>query len=94
MQYNDTVYANIQAGNRQRLAMENRVCSERMSSREIVMENLLRAVIMCLYLSLLCTTARRTGLYQLRYTAPNVAPDDGLKSPKHIEHIMINKDTL
>jgi hypothetical protein len=24
----------------------------------------------------------------------NVAPDDGLKSPKHIEHLMINKDTL
>ena len=24
----------------------------------------------------------------------NVAPDDGLKSPKHAEHLMINKDTL
>ena len=24
----------------------------------------------------------------------NVAPDDGLKSPKHVEHLMINKDTL
>ena len=24
----------------------------------------------------------------------NVAPDDGLKSPKHVEHSMINKDTL
>ena len=23
-----------------------------------------------------------------------VAPDDGLKSPKHVEHLMINKDTL
>ena len=23
----------------------------------------------------------------------NVAPDDGLKSPKHVEHLMINKDT-
>ena len=24
----------------------------------------------------------------------NVAPDDGLKCPKHVEHLMINKDTL
>ena len=24
----------------------------------------------------------------------NVAPEDGLKSPKHVEHLMINKDTL
>ena len=24
----------------------------------------------------------------------NVAPDDGLKSPKHVEHLMINKDSL
>ena len=24
----------------------------------------------------------------------NVAPDDGLNSPKHVEHLMINKDTL
>ena len=24
----------------------------------------------------------------------NVAPDDGLKGPKHVEHLMINKDTL
>ena len=24
----------------------------------------------------------------------NVAPDDGLKSPKHVEHLMVNKDTL
>ena len=24
----------------------------------------------------------------------NVTPDDGLKSPKHVEHLMINKDTL
>ena len=24
----------------------------------------------------------------------NVAPDDGLKSLKHVEHLMINKDTL
>jgi hypothetical protein len=24
----------------------------------------------------------------------NVAPDDGLKSPKHVEHLMINKETL
>ena len=24
----------------------------------------------------------------------NVAPDDGLKSPKHVERLMINKDTL
>ena len=24
----------------------------------------------------------------------NVAPDDGLKSPKHVEHLMINKDLL
>ena len=23
-----------------------------------------------------------------------VAPDDGLKSPKHVERLMINKDTL
>ena len=24
----------------------------------------------------------------------NVAPDHALKSPKHVEHLMINKDTL
>ena len=24
----------------------------------------------------------------------NIAPDDGLKSPKHVERLMINKDTL
>ena len=24
----------------------------------------------------------------------NVAPDDGLEIPKHLEHLMINKDTL
>ena len=24
----------------------------------------------------------------------NVAPDGGLKSPKHVEHLMKNKDTL
>jgi hypothetical protein len=24
----------------------------------------------------------------------NFAPDDGLKSPKHVEHLIINKDTL
>ena len=24
----------------------------------------------------------------------NVAPDDGLKSPKHVEHLMTNKNTL
>ena len=24
----------------------------------------------------------------------NLIPDDGLKSPKHVEHLMINKDTL
>ena len=24
----------------------------------------------------------------------NAAPDDGLKCPKHVEHLMINKDTL
>ena len=23
----------------------------------------------------------------------NAAPDDGLKSPKHVEHLMINKDS-
>ena len=29
------------------------------------------------------------------YTASkNVAPDDVRKSPKHVEHLMINKDTL
>ena len=43
---------------------------------------------MCLYLSLIAL------IYQLRYTAPNVAPDEGLKSPKDLEHLMINKDTL
>ena len=38
---------------------------------------------------------KRTGLYQLRYTASkNVARDDGLRSPKHVEHLMINKDSL
>ena len=31
-----------------------------------------------------------TGLYQLRYTASkNVAPDDGLKSPKHVAHLNV-----
>ena len=24
----------------------------------------------------------------------NFAPDDGIKSPKHVEHLMINKDIL
>ena len=24
----------------------------------------------------------------------NVVADDGLKSPKHVEHLMLNKDTL
>ena len=24
----------------------------------------------------------------------NVTPDNGLKSPKHVEHLMINKDSL
>ena len=24
----------------------------------------------------------------------NVAPDDGLKSPKHVEHLMVNKEPL
>ena len=24
----------------------------------------------------------------------NIAADDGLKSPKHVEHLMINKDSL
>ena len=24
----------------------------------------------------------------------NVAPDDGLKSPKNVEHLIISKDTL
>ena len=39
--------------------------------------------------------ARRTVLYQLRYAASkNIAPDDGLQSPKHEEHLMINKDSL
>ena len=27
-------------------------------------------------------------------TSKNVAPDDGLKSPKHVERLMINKDSL
>ena len=37
------------------------------------------------------TTVRRTNRdIQLQ----NVAPGDGLKSPKHVEHLMINKDTL
>ena len=36
-----------------------------------------------------------TGLYQLRCTtSKNFAPDDGLKSPKHVEHLIINKDSL
>ena len=49
-----------------------------------------------------CLTARSCG--SNRKTVPactncdvqlqNVAPDDGLKSPKHVEHLMINKDTL
>ena len=24
----------------------------------------------------------------------NVVPDDGLRNPKHVEHLMINKDSL
>ena len=35
-----------------------------------------------------------TGLYQLRIQLQNVAHDDGLKSPKHVEHLMIDKDAL
>ena len=46
------------------------------------------------YKSVGLVVARRTGLYQLRCTDPKVAPDDGLKSPKHVENLMINKDTL
>ena len=30
---------------------------------------------------------RPTGLYQLRYSLKNVAPDDGLKSPKRVERL-------
>ena len=39
-------------------------------------------------------TATRTGLYQLRYSFKNFAPDDGLKSPKHVERLMISKGSL
>ena len=35
------------------------------------------------------------AVYRNWYTAPtNVVPDDGLESPKHVECLMINKDTL
>ena len=30
----------------------------------------------------------------MRYAAYKVAPDDGPNSPKHVELLMINKDTL
>ena len=44
----------------------------------------------------LCTTARRMvpAYTNSDIQNQNVAPDDGLKSPKHVEHLMINKDTL
>ena len=34
------------------------------------------------------------SLYNCNIQLQNVAPDDGLKSPKHVEHLMINKDSL
>ena len=40
------------------------------------------------------TTVKSTGIYQLRYTAPKRRSCDGLKSPKHVEHLMKNKDAL
>ena len=47
------------------------------------------------FLLIIKCLARLIGLYQLRYTASkNVAPVDGLKSLKYVEHLMINKDAL
>ena len=48
------------------------------------------------YVCLLCTTARRMvpAYTNCDIQLQNVAPDDGLKITKHVEHLMINKDTL
>ena len=42
------------------------------------------------------TTARRMvpAYTNCDIQLQNVAPDDGLKSPKHVKHLMINKDAL
>ena len=42
------------------------------------------------------TTARRMvpAYTKCDIQLQNVAPDDGLKGPKHVQHLMINKDTL
>ena len=46
-----------------------------------------------LYIGIGISRYHTSGLYQLRYTASkNAAPVDGLKSPKHAERLMINKD--
>ena len=52
------------------------------------------------YIWLLCGYSRITSRCMVpAYTnydiqLQNVAPDDGLNSPKHVERLMINKDTL
>ena len=48
------------------------------------------------YVWLLCTTARCLVPAYTNYDIQlrNVASDGGLKSPKHVAHLMINKDTL
>ena len=41
------------------------------------------------------TASRMAPAYSSSDIQPqNVAPDEGLNSPKHVEHFMINKDTL
>ena len=54
---------------------------------------------MCLYLSLsalhVCAQQPDVPAYtSCDIQLQNVAPDDGLQSPKHVERLMINKDTL
>ena len=38
--------------------------------------------------------ARCTSLYHCNTASKNIAPDDELKSVKHVERLMINKDSL
>jgi hypothetical protein len=48
-----------------------------------------------IYIWLLCTTTRRTTLYELPHTAPtNVAPDYELTISKHVDQLMVDKDNI
>ena len=48
-------------------------------------------IIYTLYVYYNNTTARRTGIYQIRHTAYKVAPDDGLTQPETCRAYSENK---